>query len=230
MLKSRKIPKEVINYDMCEKCGGRCCKSNPCQYLPSDFEEPIIDSIENEILNNRAIIDIGKIPDCSEDFFYLRARRMKEDLNNPKVTFDKKHIYLADKNIQGFNTCLFYKYQIDWYHAIKIKNYDEQLLRAMSEKELYELFKYKIKFDTENKKFKSMEQNIQEFLDYKKEFGWGGCLLQEHERPGGALYVVPNYVDGIPHCKSPEEFYNDDWDQPEHQEKLRLILKNKNII
>ena len=29
---------KYINYEMCKKCGGVCCKQNGCVYAPSDFK------------------------------------------------------------------------------------------------------------------------------------------------------------------------------------------------
>ena len=74
-----------------------------------------------------------------------------------------------------------------------------------------------------------MEKNIQDYFEAKAEFGWGGCLLNEDKRPDGALYIVPNCVDGQILCQKSEEFYADNWDRPEHQEKLVKILLKKDF-
>lgn len=68
MLAKRKDPNLSVNYEMCKKCGGICCKSSPCQYLPSDFD--CLEGIEDEIETNYAIIDKGELG--GEEFYYLR--------------------------------------------------------------------------------------------------------------------------------------------------------------
>lgn len=45
---------KYINYEMCKKCGGVCCKENGCVYSPNDFK-----SMKYDYLNS--IIDQGKI-------------------------------------------------------------------------------------------------------------------------------------------------------------------------
>ena len=226
MLAQRKTLSSEINYEMCKKCGGRCCKSSPCQYLPIDFDS--IEGIEDEIESNHAIIDIGECD--GEEVFFLRIRNWKEDLTSPHLLLPPDHIYLANEETSGDDCCMYYKLQDKYYLGIKYDEWNEERIRALTKRELRELFSLKIERDRRNLKFQSMEKNIQDYLEAKAEHGWGGCLLSEDKRPGGALYIVPDYRNGKIYCKKPEEMFKDNWDQPEHQEKLIKILSKRGLL
>jgi len=226
MLKYREHRNGTINYDMCKACGGRCCKNFPCEYLPSDFDS--IASIEDEIEKNNAIIDIRKQETSHEEVLYLRARTSNEDISSPQLVLPNNNIYVATK-LSKRGRCRFYKSELYFYYGIEYNKWDEVAIRMLALKELESLFASKIEWDLENNKIQTIEENIQDYLAAKREFGWGGCLLPEEKRPGGALYAIPDYRNGIPHCKGPEELYIDGWDKPEHQQKLVRILEKRGL-
>lgn len=231
MLVKREIPKEAINYEMCKKCGRSCCKRGACQYLPSDFKDLPIEAIEEEIENNYAIIDTSYAPKTYETIYFLRVRTDLEDLNNKNLIIPEKKIYLADKGNRSNSSCLYYKLEERCCCGIKYDIYDEEKLRSLSKWELIKLFKRKNAYDKEVNGYKlSIEENIQDYLEKRRTLGWGGCLLQEEKRPGGALLAIPNYVDGDRKCIPPKQFLDDNWDKKEHQEKLKTILSKKGII
>lgn len=227
MLAERQTSRISINTEMCKACDGYCCKRGPCQYLPIDFDN--IEGIIDEIEKNIAIIDYAKRM-YGKECYFLRVRTETEDLTSPKLLLPKDNIYLATLESRRKYNCKFYKWMKKSYFGIEYDNYDEEKIRSLTEKELYELFERKILWDQMENKILTMEENIQEYLESKAEFGWGGCLLSPEQRPGGALYAIPNYHDGMDDCIGPAELYSDNWDKPEHQEKLIKILKIKNII
>ena len=226
MLAKRRNLDISVNYEMCKECGGRCCKSCVCQYLPLDFD--CLEGIEDEIETNYAIIDRGELG--GEEFYYLRIRNRNEDLTSPGLLLPHDQIYLATEKTSGQRGCMYYKSQQTYYLGIKYDEWDEVALRNLTNKQLNDLFSLKIRHDRRNFKFQSMEKNIQDYLESKAEFGWGGCLLGEDKRTGGALYIVPDYKDGQIYCQKPDEMYTDNWDKPEHQEKLVKILSKRGIL
>jgi len=230
MLKQRTWSKDAINYEMCKACGGRCCKSTPCQYLPSDFES--IEAIEDEIVTNYAIIDFARSSGSGLEVFYLRTRTNCEDLTSDSLVLPDDNIYLATEESKKSRACKFFKIQHTHYYGIKYDCWDEEKIRNLSNSQLEDLFEYKIYLDRLNSNRQTMEQNIQDYLSTKKENAWGGCLLPEEKRPGGALYVIPNYnpKTGMVNCRCSEEMYNDNWDKAEHQEKLVKILSKKGLL
>lgn len=230
MLKQREWSKDAINYEMCKACGGRCCKSSPCQYLPSDFES--IEAIEDEIETNYAIIDLGKSRTSGLEFFFLRPRTNREDLTSDRLVLPEGNIYLATELSRSSYICKFFKHQQNYYYGIKYDDWDEVAIRNLSKTELEHIFRIKIALDEAKNKYQTMEQNIQGYLIAKEENGWGGCMLPEEKRPGGALYAIPNYNynTGTVNCCCPEEMYSDNWDRLEHQEKLVKILSKKGLL
>lgn len=232
MLVKREIPKEVINYEMCKKCGGRCCITSPCMYLPSDFKDlPIeaIEAIEEEILSNYAIIDQGKWPDSEELIYYLRIRTTREDLTREENILNKENIFIAKQ--RNDKCCLYYKLPQQYYLGIKYDSYDEEKIRSLSNLELEKLFRIKNEKDKERLGYTlPLEESIITYLEKRRTLSWGGCLLPEEKRPGGALYLIPNYVDKDIRCTQSKEFFDDNWDKPIHQEKLKTILSKNGII
>lgn len=229
MLVKREIPKESINYEMCKKCGGRCCINSPCMYLPSDFNELPLDAIEEEILGNYAIIAQGQTKNSEQLLYYLRIRTIDEDLTLNDNISNKENIILAKT---GNNTgCLYHKRPQQYYLGIEYNLYDEEKIRSLSNLELERLFRIKNKIDKEELGYTlPLEENINDYLEKRRTLSWGGCLLPEEKRPGGALYAIPNYIDGYMKCIPPRELYDDNWDQPIHQEKLKTILSKHKII
>ena len=69
---------ENINYEMCKKCRGACCKENGCIYLPGDFKSLDIEYLKK--LLNRGNISISGQPfpifnnEAWSYLLYLRAR------------------------------------------------------------------------------------------------------------------------------------------------------------
>lgn len=89
---------KYINYEMCKKCGGACCKQNGCVYLPKDFKsfEP------SEIIKE---LDKGKISISGQpvNFYnnkwtyipYLRARNKGAEIVD-LITYGGPCINLTD--------------------------------------------------------------------------------------------------------------------------------------
>lgn len=222
MLVKRDIPHEVINYDMCKLCGGLCCRQTPCEYLPTDFALPKIENIEQVIVNNLAIIDEGYIKnsDKSNPVYYLRARTCREDLNKMQIN-NKKDIYFSKLGRKG--GCLHHKVAKKYYYGIEYDKYDEAKILSLNKIELLKLFRCKIEFEGIAK---PIDVCVQEYLDARKEEAWGGCLLSEEQRPGGGLYIVPDFrSDGNYHCKELELYRQDSWANPENQAVLKRILE-----
>ncbi len=72
-----------INYEMCKKCGGACCKQNGCIYLPKDFENLSFDYLKKEI--DKGYISISGQPfvlfkDAWSFLLYLRARNVNSNI------------------------------------------------------------------------------------------------------------------------------------------------------
>lgn len=55
---------EYINYEMCKKCGGACCKETGCIYLPTDFESLTFKSLVK-------LLDQGNISIAGEPYSNL---------------------------------------------------------------------------------------------------------------------------------------------------------------
>lgn len=78
---------KYIDYEMCKKCGGACCKKTGCIYLPQDF-----DNLEFDYL--KGLLDKGNISISGQPFnpfpnfypsawsflLYLRARNINSDV------------------------------------------------------------------------------------------------------------------------------------------------------
>jgi Fe-S-cluster containining protein len=45
------------NPTICAKCGGKCCKDIPGAALPSDFDEPLIDSLTEALMSGNWMLD-----------------------------------------------------------------------------------------------------------------------------------------------------------------------------
>lgn len=45
---------EYLNYELCKKCGGKCCKMSACMFFVDDFESMKLDYLES-------ILDTGRI-------------------------------------------------------------------------------------------------------------------------------------------------------------------------
>lgn len=74
------------NKDICAKCGGKCCKSGGCQYLPEDFEDLSIDYLEKKLKEGNISItsvqefgQVGKNKTISH-MLYLRVRNENRDI------------------------------------------------------------------------------------------------------------------------------------------------------
>lgn len=68
---------KYIDYEMCKKCGGVCCKQNGCVYAPSDFESMKYSYLKNIINQGKISISGQPVPflDSAWTFIpYLRAR------------------------------------------------------------------------------------------------------------------------------------------------------------
>ncbi len=74
---------KYINYEMCKKCGGICCKENGCIYLPEDFKKMEINYIIS-LLNEGNISISGQFYQIGDKAFsylpFLRARNKNADI------------------------------------------------------------------------------------------------------------------------------------------------------
>lgn len=76
------------NKDICQKCGGMCCKKSGCDYIPSDFKKISYDYLY-EVLGQGKIsivsaLSFEELPNgkiVANPFLYLRAR----NINRPIV-------------------------------------------------------------------------------------------------------------------------------------------------
>lgn len=74
---------KYIDYEMCKKCGGACCKQNGCVYMPKDFEKMDFSYL-------RDVLEKGKVSISGQaiNFYgnmwtyipYLRARNKDADI------------------------------------------------------------------------------------------------------------------------------------------------------
>lgn len=75
--------KKYINYEMCKKCGGQCCKTTGCIYLPLDFKRMNENYLIKEI--NKGNISISgqafEIKGNAWSYLpYLRARNKDSNI------------------------------------------------------------------------------------------------------------------------------------------------------
>ena len=75
---------EYINYEMCKKCGGACCKETGCIYIPTDFKSLTFKSLVK-------LLDQGNISISGQPYSnllgnawsylpYLRVRNINSDI------------------------------------------------------------------------------------------------------------------------------------------------------
>ncbi len=74
---------KYINYEMCKKCGGVCCKENGCIYLPTDFDSMEIHSLI-DLINKGNISISGQIYPIDDKAWsylpFLRARNKNANI------------------------------------------------------------------------------------------------------------------------------------------------------
>lgn len=78
-----KNSESYINYEMCKKCGGACCKQNGCIYLPRDFESLSFDYLKEKIDKGYISISGQPIPFSGGAWtflLYLRARNVNSEI------------------------------------------------------------------------------------------------------------------------------------------------------
>jgi len=73
----------LVNSDICTKCGGLCCKRGGCTYFVSDFENIKIDVIEKALDSGRvsiiATLEFDRLPSgklIANPILFLRARNV----------------------------------------------------------------------------------------------------------------------------------------------------------
>ena len=68
---------KYIDYEMCKKWGGVCCKQNGCVYMPKDFESMEFSYLKNELEKGKISIS-GQVIKLFKNMWtyipYLRAR------------------------------------------------------------------------------------------------------------------------------------------------------------
>lgn len=75
--------KKFINYEMCKKCGGVCCKENGCIYLPQDFNNLDFESLKKVLDEGNVSISGQPIQFYGNAWtflLYLRARNQNADI------------------------------------------------------------------------------------------------------------------------------------------------------
>lgn len=69
---------EYINYEMCKKCKGVCCKENGCIYLPRDFKNLNIEYLKKLLSRGNISISGQPFPIFNNEawtyLLYIRAR------------------------------------------------------------------------------------------------------------------------------------------------------------
>lgn len=74
---------KFINYEMCKKCGGVCCKENGCIYLPQDFNNLDFESLKRVLDEGNVSISGQPIQFYGNAWtflLYLRARNQNADI------------------------------------------------------------------------------------------------------------------------------------------------------
>ena len=72
-----------INYEMCKKCQGACCKQNGCVYKTTDFKRLDFDSLKDELEKGKISISGQPVPLTKNAWTYLpylRARNKNADI------------------------------------------------------------------------------------------------------------------------------------------------------
>lgn len=68
---------KYIDYEMCKKCGGACCKQNGCVYKPTDFKSMDFSYLKQELEKGKISVS-GQATNIGGDAWtyipYLRAR------------------------------------------------------------------------------------------------------------------------------------------------------------
>lgn len=78
-----------LDYDICTKCGGRCCKKSGCTYLPEDFDRLTYNYLL-ELLKEEPVSIISQIyidADKNNKFFWYPVLMMSVK-NNDRGTVD----------------------------------------------------------------------------------------------------------------------------------------------
>lgn len=74
---------KYIDYEMCKKCGGACCKQNGCVYKPTDFKSMDFSYLKQELEKGRISISgqATKIGGSAWTYMpYLRARNKNAEI------------------------------------------------------------------------------------------------------------------------------------------------------
>ena len=104
-----------INYEMCKKCGGACCKESGCVYNISDFESMDYSYLKNEIDKGKISISGQPVLLTSSAFTYLpylRARNVgagEVDLitkGGPCINLTETGCSLSEDDRPGFGLML----------------------------------------------------------------------------------------------------------------------------
>ncbi len=80
------LEKDCTNYELCSKCGGRCCKETGCWFMPQDFEKIEYEYLKNEIDNKQyiSIAAANSVFGLTLPFFslYLKIRNVDSEICN----------------------------------------------------------------------------------------------------------------------------------------------------
>lgn len=77
------MSEKYIDYEMCKKCGGACCKQNGCIYAPKDFNSVDFSYLKNELEKGKISISGQPTPIQGNLWTYipyLRARNKNADI------------------------------------------------------------------------------------------------------------------------------------------------------
>ena len=78
---------KLENREICEKCGGICCKKSGCDYFIEDFESLKLEPLEQKLKEGKisiiAVLNFKRLPNgklTCETILYLRARNKKRGI------------------------------------------------------------------------------------------------------------------------------------------------------
>lgn len=83
---NRNIPPSVIDHDICNRCGGECCKKMGCHLSPNDFKALSYETVLF-LMKEVGAIAIDWWEPCKEfddkRVYYLRMRHKRQDMIEP---------------------------------------------------------------------------------------------------------------------------------------------------
>lgn len=80
------LEKDCTDYELCSKCGGRCCKNSGCHFIPSDFEKMEYDYLK-KLIEDTGYISVAAVGSIMGlvlpiQILYLKIRNVDSDICN----------------------------------------------------------------------------------------------------------------------------------------------------